>query len=99
MGAIPREAFRTIKPGEKVPLTILLGEACPSGTFRRPGLYRVTPTLVLNESGAALGIQAYTGVATAKSPALLRLQTAPEPFYAKPPRPVATPRPAPLTGE
>ena len=58
---VPREGFLTLKPGASTALTILLAEACGQDLFRRPGLYRVTPTLHLHESGAALGLSAITG--------------------------------------
>jgi hypothetical protein len=89
---MPREAFRSYKPGETTSFTVLLGEICPRRTFGRPGLYRVTPTLHAKEKGASVGLAAYTAVVSAPLPALVRVQSGPEPFYSKPPRAVPTPR-------
>lgn len=88
---MPREAFRSYKPGESTSFTVLLAEICPRGTFARPGLYRVTPTLHAEESGASIGLMAYTAVVDAPLPALIRVQSGTEPFYLKPPKAVPTP--------
>ncbi|KYF91150.1 hypothetical protein BE20_15580 [Sorangium cellulosum] len=92
-GAIPRDMFRTLKPGASVDLSLLLREVCPDNTFAREGLYQVRATLHANEPGTALGLDAYTAVVRAKSSTLLRVKSAPEPFYAAAPRAVPTPKP------
>ncbi|WP_437940017.1 hypothetical protein [Sorangium sp. So ce341] len=92
-GAIPRDMFRTLKPGASVDLSLLLREVCPDNTFAREGLYQVTATLHANEPGTELGLDAYTAVVHAKSSTLLRVKSAPEPFYAAAPRAVPTPKP------
>ncbi|WP_437337093.1 hypothetical protein [Sorangium sp. So ce394] len=92
-GAIPRDMFRTLKPGASVDLSLLLREVCPDNTFAREGLYQVRATLHANEPGTALGLDAYTAVVRAKSSTLLRVKSAPEPFYATAPRAVPTPKP------
>ncbi|WP_437726602.1 hypothetical protein [Sorangium sp. So ce861] len=92
-GAIPRDMFRTLKPGASVDLSLLLREVCPDDTFAREGLYQVTATLHANEPGMGLGVDAYTAVVYAKSSTLLRVKSAPEPFYAAAPRAVPTPKP------
>ncbi|WP_437319276.1 hypothetical protein [Sorangium sp. So ce385] len=92
-GAIPRDMFRTLKPGASVDLSLLLREVCPDNTFAREGLYQVTATLHANEPGTGLGVDAYTAVVHAKSATLLRVKSAPEPFYAAAPRAVPTPKP------
>ncbi len=96
---MPREAFRTYKPGETTSFTVLLSEICPRRTFARPGLYSVTPTLHAEETGESLGLVAYTAVAEAVIPALVRVQAGPEPFYSQEPRAVPTPRQVVLEDE
>lgn len=97
--AIPREMFRTVKPGGTVALTLLVAEACPITVFRRPGLYRVTPTLVANESGAELNLAAYTAVVSTHGPSFVRVHTGPEPYHRAPPRAVKIPKPVPSEDE
>lgn len=89
---MPREAFRSYKAGETTGFTVLLAEICPRRTFSRPGLYRVTPTMHAEESGSSLGLKAFTAVVSASAPALVRVQTGPEPFYSAPPSAVPTPK-------
>jgi hypothetical protein len=90
---IPREHYRTLKPGASTSMTMLLGEGCTRDAMRRPGLYRVQATLNANESGSELGLTAYTGKARTKEPALVRVLSGPDPFYAVAPRAVPTPKP------
>ncbi|HVY47663.1 MAG TPA: hypothetical protein VHB21_17360, partial [Minicystis sp.] len=84
-GAVPRDAFRTLKPGDTVTMSLLLGEICPLDVFSRPGLYKVQATLDANESGAEIGLSAYTGESISEH-GWLRLATGSEPFYATAPR-------------
>lgn len=91
--AIPREMYREYKPSGKTSFTILLGEVCPAEVFSRPGLYRVKASIWANESGAELGLDGFTGRASATESTLLRLQTAREPFYRDPPKATPTPKP------
>jgi hypothetical protein len=90
---IPRELYRTLKPGASSSMTFLLGEGCTRDALRRPGLYRVTATLNANESGSELGLAAYTGKARTVEPALVRVLSGPDPFYAVAPHAVPTPKP------
>jgi hypothetical protein len=90
--SIPRNGYQTIKPGGATSMTILLAEACGRDPFRRPGLYKVTPTLHLNESGAEVGVAAFTGVIRAREPTLVRIQAGPESFYVKAPKALKAPR-------
>jgi hypothetical protein len=90
--SIPREGFQTLKPGASVTQTVLVEEACGRELFRRPGLYRVTPTLHLDESGSEIGLAALTGTFRAKEPTLVRVQAGPLPFYRAAPRAVKTER-------
>ncbi|WP_437309180.1 hypothetical protein [Sorangium sp. So ce388] len=91
--AIPRDMYRTLKAGATVDVSLLLREVCPPDTFAREGLYEVTATLHANEPGTGLGLDAYTATVTAPSATLLRVKSAPEPFYAAAPRAVQTPKP------
>ncbi|MDC0683325.1 hypothetical protein [Sorangium atrum] len=92
-GAVPRDLFKTLKPGASVDVSLLLREICPTDTFNREGLYEVTATLHANEPGTELALDAYTAVVPAKNTTLLRVKSAPEPFYAAAPRAVPTPKP------
>ncbi|AUX40891.1 hypothetical protein SOCE26_022930 [Sorangium cellulosum] len=91
--AIPRDMYRTLKPGATADMALLLNEVCPDNAFTREGLYEVTATLHANETGASANVDAYTAIVTAKNPTLLRVKSAPEPFYAAAPRSVPTPKP------
>jgi hypothetical protein len=90
---VPREGYQTLKPGGATTLTILAVEACGQDLFRRPGLYRVTPTIHLSETGEHLGIAAITGPLKAPEPMLVRIATGPDPFYVKKPQVVRAPHP------
>ena len=90
---IPRELYRTLKPGASSTMTFLLGEGCTRDALRRPGLYRVQATLNANESGSEIGLAAYTGKARTVEPALVRVLSGPDPFYAVAPRAILTPKP------
>jgi hypothetical protein len=89
--SIPREAFRTLKPGASMSLTLIVSEVCAPDVFRRPGLYKLTPTFHANESGASVGVTAYTGVVPAVAPTLVRVHAGPAPFHSRPPRAIKTP--------
>ncbi|MGK3965593.1 hypothetical protein WMF38_15635 [Sorangium sp. So ce118] len=91
--AIPRDMYRTLKAGASVDVSLLLREVCPADTFAREGLYEVTATLHANEPGTGLDLDAYTATVTATNATLLRVKSAPEPFYAAAPRAVQTPKP------
>lgn len=92
--AIPRDMYRSYKPDEATSFTALLSELCPQGSFSRPGLYHVTPTLFALESGSELGIKAYTSVVRAEAATLVRVQTGADPFYSSEPKATPTPKPA-----
>lgn len=91
--AVPRDFFRTLKPGDAASFTVMLNEQCPRLDFDRPGLYEITPTLHAVETGSGLGLTAWTGVVRAKEPTLLRLATSVLQFYKTKPVVVPTPRP------
>jgi hypothetical protein len=80
--AAPRELFQTLSKGRSDRMDVLLAEVCPKGTFERPGLYRVGVTATVTDSGERWGIGAWTGSASTERPALVRVQRAPDPFYA-----------------
>jgi hypothetical protein len=79
--AMQRQGYVTLKPGGSTALTILVTEACGSDLFRRPGLYRIKPTLHLDESGAELGLAAVTGSIHALEPTMVRVAEGPLPFH------------------
>jgi hypothetical protein len=90
--AVPRDMYRSYKPGATTSFTVLLAEVCPRDTFARPGLYRVTPKLFAQEHGRELNLTAHTQVVESPEATLVRVQTGPEPFYATKPKAVPTPR-------
>jgi hypothetical protein len=92
---VPREGFQPLKPGASVALTMLVSEACGREVFRRPGLYHVTPSLHLHESGAEVGLSALIGHFHAAEPTLVRVAEGPEPFYKHAPKPVRAAPPPP----
>ncbi|AKT39280.1 hypothetical protein [Chondromyces crocatus] len=94
-GGVPRDLFRTLKPGASTSFRVLVGEVCPNTTFRRQGLYRVTAVLHANETGGRAEVDAYTADVTAKNPTRVRLLSAPEPFHVVPPKAVPMPPPPP----
>jgi hypothetical protein len=97
---IPRERFRTLAPGASSAMTLLLSEGCTRDALRRPGLYRIQTTLLAGESGAELGLAAYTDKVRTREPTLLRVLDGPDAFYAVAPRAVPTPKPpAPPEGD
>ncbi len=90
---LPREAFATLKPGASTSLTLLVQEACGQDVFRRPGLYRVTPTLHLDERSPDPALVPFLGVVHAREPTLVRIAEGPAPFYKSPPQPIRAPAP------
>ncbi len=90
--ALPREAYRVIKPGGSTAITLLVEEACRQELFRRPGLYHVRPSLHLNEDGSEAHLEALTGTVRALEPTLVRILSGPEPFYRQAPQAIRAPR-------
>ncbi len=102
--AVPRDLFRLMHHGTSVRMGVLLAEACPPGTFDRPGLYVATPVLHADASGREYGLNAVTGTATtrnaaalqgkkAKPPAvatLIRVKRGRQRFYRRPPMAIPT---------
>jgi hypothetical protein len=91
-GAIPRDMYRTLKPGASVDLSLLLAETCPDEAFVQEGLYRVTAALHANEPGTELGLNGYSAFVRAQNATIVRLKSAAQPFYVTPPRAVPTSR-------
>ena len=81
-----RDFFETLGPGDHRSFVVQIAERCPSGTFDRPGVYTVTPTLVLRQRGAEWGLSAFVGRIQAEAAVELRVRTGRAPFYASPPR-------------
>ncbi len=84
--SISREMFRTYAPGASTAMTVYVSEACGRDVFRRPGLYRVSVSMSLVESGSELGLQAFTGVAESKHTTLVRVASAREPYHKHSPK-------------
>lgn len=89
---MPRDSYKNYKAGESTSFSVLLGEVCPRGTFSRPGIYKILPTLHAEQSGAEHGITAFTAVVDAPKPTILRIKEGTEPFHLRPPKAVPTPK-------
>jgi hypothetical protein len=87
---LERRSFHSIRPGGELALPVIMSEACGTALFLRSGLYKITATVTLSESGAAQGLVAYTGKAASQAPTLLRVQAGEEPFYRNHPEAVKT---------
>jgi hypothetical protein len=85
-----RESYQTLKPGQELTLPVIVAEACGVSLFHRPGLYKLTPSVTLSDSGASHGLAAFTGRLLAKAPTLVRVQAGDEPFYRSSPTAVKT---------
>jgi hypothetical protein len=92
-GAIPRDMYKTLKPGASADVSVLVNEICLDNPFTREGLYKVTATLHANEPGTSVDLDAYTATVPAKNSTLVRVKSAPEPFYTSAPWAVKTPKP------
>lgn len=72
-----RDLFSTVGPKQKSSVSLLLSLVCPSDTFDEPGVYRVTAKVdTTTASGREFGLRSWDGVATAKTPMLLRVRNA-----------------------
>lgn len=75
IGSPPRDLFITVGVKARTSLGVLFTSTCPAGTFDHPGLYRLTPRLdTTNASGRHINVKSWDGVATSKSPLLLRIR-------------------------
>lgn len=88
--AIPREMFHSFAPDESVSFSVLVAELCPKGTFLRPGIYRVRPTMHATESGAELGLAAHTETSRSLHETLVRVHTGRLPYHLMPPVAIET---------
>lgn len=79
-----RDFFETWKPHAKRAFTTRLFEVCGSGVFDRPGVYSVTPTLVLHEGGEEYSLQALVARANAAHDVRVRVRTGTKPFVQPP---------------
>jgi hypothetical protein len=71
-----RELFTTVAVKGKIDTTVLFTAICPAGTFDEPGIYRVMPRVdTRGASGRQLGLKTWEGVATGKTPLLVRVRT------------------------
>ena len=89
--ALVRDFFRTIGPGQSARIRMRLYEYCGPDMFQQPGLYKLVASVVLRETGASYGLQAFTGDVTARHETLLRVQTGRLPWYSDPPKVASRP--------
>jgi hypothetical protein len=100
---VPRDLFRLLHHTNHVHMDVMLTEVCPQGTFERPGLYLVTPTLHADAAGREYGLIAATGVVSTRDPGkvsgthrldddatLVRMRRGSRPFYSEAPRTLPT---------
>lgn len=69
-------AYDSLSPGESVSLATRLAEACPLGTFDRPGTYNVSVRLEAHHSGKDVGLEAFVGRIPSATPARLVVKNA-----------------------
>lgn len=70
-----RELFATVPANAKLETSVLLANVCPPGTFDEAGVYQVVARLdTTNASGRSIGLASWDGIATAKTPTLVRVQ-------------------------
>lgn len=79
--AVARDFLTTLGPNQTRSFSVLLQEVCATGTFARPGLYRVRAGALVMDEGEG----AYTGVAISPTTTLVRVRTGEGPFYLLPP--------------
>lgn len=79
--SIASEMVERVAPGRELNVPILVAEICPAGTFKRPGLYRVTPVLDASMTGESLKVDPWLGKTLALQPSLIRLATARGDFH------------------
>jgi len=65
---VPPDLFQKLGEGKHVQFDLLLAELCPRNSFRRPGLYVVTPTIHADERDREQRLNAITGVVSTKAP-------------------------------
>lgn len=83
---IATEMVSDVAPGKEIRIALMISEICPRGTFSRPGLYRITPTLDTAQMGESLKSDPWLGVTFARQSSLVRLAKAPGEFHFAMPR-------------
>ena len=79
-GAVARDAFHTMRPGDSASMRFLLGEICSLEVFSRPGLYhKIIAHLDANESGSEIGASPRTPATRRRSSASSRLSGGADP--------------------
>lgn len=70
-----RELYTTLGVKGRTSLAVLITSLCPTDTFDKPGIYRVTPTFdMTNASARSIGLKTWDGSTTADTPMLLRVR-------------------------
>lgn len=80
-----RDFFAPLGKGRSRSFTLWLRERCAGRTFDRPGVYAVSPRLVLRETGEEYGLTAFTAEVPASNPTRIRVRTGRLPFHVTPP--------------
>lgn len=83
---IATEMVSEVAPGKEIKIALMISEICPRGTFTKPGLYRITPTLDTSQMGESLRSDPWLGITFAKQSSLVRLAKAPGDFHYAMPR-------------
>jgi hypothetical protein len=81
-----RDFFRTLAPGGRDSMTILLAEVCPDNLFAAPGIYKVTARITLSDEPGRSPVRALAGNAVAAQPSLVRVRAGSRSFYQQPPQ-------------
>jgi hypothetical protein len=81
-----KDFFKTMAPGGRESMTVLLGEVCPAMVFDTPGLYKVTPRITLLDEPGRSPVSSWTGTAVAAQPTIVRMRSGSRPFYRQPPQ-------------
>lgn len=63
---IPPDLFRKFSQGKKVKMSVQLAELCPWDTFKRPGIYVVTPTIHATETDRERRVDALTATVSSR---------------------------------
>jgi hypothetical protein len=81
-----RDFFKTMAPGARESMTVLLAEVCPDDLFATPGIYKVTPRITLADQPGQSPVRSWAGNAVAAQPSVVRVRTGSRPFYQLPPQ-------------
>lgn len=83
--AVARDFFSKLAPAKTRTFRVLLQEVCETGVFARPGLYRVRAGALVTDGGEHAPLGAWSGLALADHPTLVRVRRGERPFYVTPP--------------